>query len=89
MMTHPIVASFIYGEKKWNAPENLVSPEELDEGFRRAWIHTYSMKSILHRLSPKRNQFVVALAGNLAYRLYRARLKKDVHRWALGPEDVP
>ena len=67
----------------------LMSPEELDEGFRRAWIHTYSMKSILHRLSPKRNQFVVALAGNLAYRLYRARLKKDVHRWALGPEDVP
>ena len=66
-----------------------MSPEELDEGFRRAWIHTYSMKSILHRLSPKRNQFVVALAGNLAYRLYRARLKKDAHRWALGPEDVP
>lgn len=31
MMNHPIVASFIYGEKKWNAPENLVSPEELDE----------------------------------------------------------
>ena len=31
MMKHPIVASFIYGEKKWNAPENLISPEELDE----------------------------------------------------------
>ncbi len=31
MMNHPIVASFVYGEKKWNAPENLVSPEELDE----------------------------------------------------------
>lgn len=31
MMNHPIVASFVYGEKKWNAPENLVSAEEMDE----------------------------------------------------------
>ncbi len=30
MMNHPIVASFVYGEKKWNSAENLVSPEEMD-----------------------------------------------------------
>lgn len=66
-----------------------MSPEELDAGFIRAWRHTYSMKSILTRLSPKRDQFVVALAGNLAYRLYRARLAKDAHRFARSPEDVP
>lgn len=69
-------------------PKNM-SPEELDAGFRHAWEETYSLRSIFHRLSPKRNQFVVALAGNLAYRLYRARLKKGQHRFALNGEDVP
>lgn len=67
-------------------PKNM-SPEELDAGFIRAWRHTYSMKSIMTRLSPKRNQFIVALAGNLAYRIYRARLARDTHRFALSPED--
>jgi len=65
-----------------------MSPEELDAGFIRAWRHTYSLKSIFTRLSPQRNQFVVALAGNLAYRIYRARLAKDVHRFALSAEDA-
>ena len=66
-----------------------MSSEELDAGFIRAWEETFSMRSILRRLSPKRNQFVVALAGNLAYRLYRARLKKDRHRFPLSKEDTP
>lgn len=65
-----------------------MTPEELDAGFVRAWRHTYSLRSIFTRLSPKRDQFVVALAGNLAYRLYRAELMKDGHRFALSPEDV-
>lgn len=67
-------------------PKNM-SPEELDAGFRRAWAHTYSLKSIFRRLSPKRNQFVVALAGNLAYRLYRAKLLKGQHRFASSEVD--
>lgn len=64
-----------------------MSPEELDAGFIRAWRHTFSLKSIFTRLSPKRHQFVVALAGNLAYRLYRARLARDDHRFARSLED--
>ncbi len=31
MMNHPIIASFVYGEKKWRSAENLISPEEMDE----------------------------------------------------------
>lgn len=30
MMNHPVIASFVYGEKKWNSSENLLSPEEMD-----------------------------------------------------------
>lgn len=66
-----------------------MTPEELDAGFLRAWRHTYSLKSILARLSPRRHQFVVAFAGNLAYRIYRAKLAKDRHRFPRSPEDSP
>ena len=69
-------------------PKNM-SAEELDAGFRRAWAHTYSLKSIFRRLSPRRNQFAVALVGNLAYRLYRAKLLKGRHRFAASMEDEP
>ena len=62
--------------------------EELDCGFIRAWRETFSLKSIRHRVSLKRRQFYVPLAGNLAYRLYVQRLKRDTHRFALSKEDA-
>ena len=65
-----------------------MTPEELDAGFIRAWQRTFSMKSILRRLSLRRSQFPVAFIGNLAYRLYRRRLARDNHRFALSEEDV-
>ena len=66
-----------------------MTPEELDAGFVRAWRYTYSMKSILARLSPARDQFPVALAGNIAYRLYRSRLSTDKHRFPCSEDDTP
>ena len=69
-------------------PKNM-TPEELDAGFVRAWQETYSLRSILRRLSPRRRQFPVALVGNLAYRLYRRELRHDAHRFPRSPEDVP
>ena len=68
-------------------PKNM-TPEELDAGFVRAWHQTYSMCSILNRLSPKRRQFVVSLVGNLCYRLYLPALRNDTHRFARSMEDV-
>ncbi len=68
-------------------PKNM-SPEELDAGFIHAWRETYSMRSIRHRLSPRRHQFPVALVGNLAYRLYRRELMHDNRRFPLSKEDV-
>ena len=65
-----------------------MTPEELDRGFIRAWRETFSLKSIRHRLSFKRRQFPVPLAGNLAYRLYVQRLKRDTRRFALSKEDT-
>jgi len=65
-----------------------MTPEELDHGFIRAWRETFSVKSICHRISLQRRQFPVPLAGNLAYRLYVQRLKRDTHRFALSKEDT-
>ncbi len=68
-------------------PKNM-TPEELDAGFIHAWQETYSMRSIFHRLSPRRRQFPVALVGNLAYRLYRRKLRHDTRRFPVSKEDV-
>jgi len=65
-----------------------MSPEELDAGFISAWEKTYSMKSIITRLSPHRNQFIVALVGNLAYRLYRSELRHDKRRFPRFKEEL-
>ena len=68
-------------------PQNMTT-EELDSGFIRAWHETFSLSSIRHRLSPRRRQPYVPLAGNLAYRLYARKLKRDTHRFALSQEDT-
>ena len=61
-----------------------MSPEELDDGFKLAWRETFSLKSIRHRLSMKRKEYPVALAGNLAYRLYIRKLMRDAARFPAG-----
>ena len=65
-----------------------MTPEELDAGFIHAWQRTFSMKSILRRLSLRRSQFPVAFIGNLAYRLYRRKLRHDTRRFPVSKEDV-
>jgi len=64
-------------------PLNL-TPEELDAGFIRAWTETYTLASIRHRVSWRR-QFAVAALGNLAYRLYVHRLHRDTRRFHAFP----
>jgi radical SAM superfamily enzyme YgiQ (UPF0313 family) len=64
-------------------PQNM-TPEELDAGFIRAWSETFSLRSIAHRISWRR-QFPVACVGNLAYRLYVHRLRRDVNRFCQPP----
>lgn len=59
-------------------PANM-SPHELDAGFRMAYQKAFSMASISSRarFGPRP---VVTLAGNLAYRLYLRRLRRDTDR---------
>ncbi len=61
-----------------------MSPLELDEGLKLAWRETFSLKSIRHRLSTKRSVYAVALAGNLAYRVYLPKLMRDKDRFPEG-----
>jgi radical SAM superfamily enzyme YgiQ (UPF0313 family) len=65
-----------------------MSPRELDDGFKLAWRETFSMKSIRHRLSVKRKVYPVALAGNLAYRLYIGKLCRDTARFPEGVDPM-
>ena len=61
-----------------------MTPEELDAGFIRAWSETFTLKSIGHRLSWRRHP-AVAGVGNLAYRLYVRRLRRDPNRFYRQP----
>jgi radical SAM superfamily enzyme YgiQ (UPF0313 family) len=64
-------------------PQNM-TPEELDAGFIRAWSETFTLASIAHRIS-RRRQLAVAALGNLAYRLYVRRLQRDTDRFHRPP----
>ncbi|MBN1761116.1 MAG: B12-binding domain-containing radical SAM protein [Chitinispirillaceae bacterium] len=60
-------------------PAGMTVPQ-LDEGFRRSWEHTYGLRSIRRRtLRPSRNA-LISVVGNLAYRRYISRLRRDGDR---------
>lgn len=60
-------------------PKNM-TPEQLDEGFRKAYQQTYSLKSILRRTTALKSRFPVSFMGNLAYRIYLRRLENETDR---------
>lgn len=56
-----------------------MSPRELDQGFRTLYRQTFTLGHTLRRTVGSRH-FLIALAGNLAYRLYIRRLQRDTQR---------
>ncbi len=56
-----------------------MTPEELDRGFRKAYEDAFTIGSIHRRTFGKKN-FPISFIGNLAYRKYIRRLKKDPQR---------
>lgn len=62
---------------------NKMSPQELDEGFKWAYKHTFSVKSSLKRTWGSGKNFPIAFIGNLAYKLYIRRLFADQDRFPM------
>lgn len=60
-------------------PKNM-TPQQLDEGFRKAYHQTYTLKSILRRTTALKSRFPVSFMGNLAYRIYLNRLENEKER---------
>ena len=56
-----------------------MSPEELDEGFRRAYAQTFRLNAIRARTQSSPHPLITGI-GNLAYRRYLNRLIKDQNR---------
>lgn len=54
-----------------------MSPEELFKGFKWAYEETFKVKNIARRLSPISFNSVINFMGNLTYKLFIERLKKD------------
>ncbi len=64
---------------------NKMSPQELDEGFRQAYKHTFTLPSILKRTWGSKMNFPIASLGNLAYKLYIKRIFAEKQRF---PEEM-
>lgn len=60
-------------------PKNM-SPVQLDEGFRWAYIKSYTIKSMLKRTTALMSRFPFSFMGNLAYRIYLKRLQNEKER---------
>ena len=58
----------------------LMTPEELDTGFKQAFLKTYGVKSSLHRTITSGKNFLLAFGGNLAYNIYLRRLFAEKER---------
>lgn len=53
-----------------------MSPRQLEEGLHKAWKQTYSMPSILKRITGTSKLWTLGLMTNLGYRYYARNLKK-------------
>lgn len=60
---------------------NKMSPQELDEGFKWAYKHTFSFRSTLKRTWGSGKNFPITFIGNLAYKLYIKRLFSEQQRF--------
>ncbi len=60
---------------------NKMIPQELDEGFKWAYKHTFSLKSTLQRTHGSGQNFPISFVGNVAYRLYIKRLCAEQQRF--------
>jgi radical SAM superfamily enzyme YgiQ (UPF0313 family) len=58
-----------------------MSPQELDDGFKWAYQHTFSVRSTLQRTWGSGWNFPIGFVGNLAYKLYIKRLFAEQHRF--------
>lgn len=58
----------------------LLSPEELDEGFKWAYRQTFTVSSSLKRTIHTGKNFFITFGGNLAYKIYIHRLMKEKNR---------
>ncbi len=54
-------------------PKNM-TPEQLENGFKKAFYDTYSIKNSFKRTLASGKNFPITFGGNLAYRLYLKRL---------------
>lgn len=51
-----------------------MTPEELDRGFKKAYMDTFGLKSSLQRTISSGKNFLLTFGGNMAYNLYLKRL---------------
>ena len=58
----------------------LMSPEELDRGFKWAYNETFTLASSFKRTISSGKNFLLTFGGNLAYRIYLKRLFSDHDR---------
>lgn len=58
----------------------LLSPEELDHGFRWAYQKTFTVSSSLKRTMHTGKNFFITFGGNLAYKIYIRRLVHEKNR---------
>lgn len=63
----------------------LMSPEELDEGFKWAFRETFKLKSNLQRTLKSGTNFPITFVGNLAYKIYIKRLFSEKNRFPVNP----
>lgn len=58
----------------------LLSPQELDEGFKWAYRETFTVTSSFNRTLHSGRNFFITFAGNLAYKIYIKRLTREGDR---------
>ncbi len=59
---------------------NLMTPEQLDSGFKWAYKETFKIAPIFKRTVSSGKNFFITFGGNLAYRIYIKRLYKETKR---------
>lgn len=60
---------------------NKMTPQELDDGFKRSYKQSFSIRSNLSRTLYSGKNFPITFLGNLAYKIYIKRLFSDENRF--------
>jgi len=64
----------------------LMTPQELEEGFKTAYRETFRFGSIIRRVGEIKGNRLIPFLGNVAYRLYIRRLYKEKLRFPVNSE---